>query len=132
MFGKHKKCYCELLRAKYHEHAYIFILALSFIWSNLIKTQIKNLFTSNTRSSTLVQRDIIIMPPSNVSPQKEIVVIVWSPYLPYIILQYIKILQELHILIFDVVFGFATNMCNVTIKRLGKVVIYDMYFVSKV
>ena len=51
-----------------------------------------NTATGNTLCN--VQRDIIIMPSSNVSPQKEIVVDGLSQCLPYIILQYIKNLRE--------------------------------------
>ena len=55
----------------------------------------------------------------------------WLSEAPIYRILYCNTLKFCGSFIFDVVFGFATNMCNVTIKRLGKVLIHDSYFESK-
>ena len=86
-------------------------------------TDFKAWFLANTATgNTLcnVQRDIIIMPSSNVSPQKEIVVDGLSQCLPYIILQYIKNLREHFIIL-------SSRDFKVVVKLLKDYVVSCMY-----
>ena len=86
-------------------------------------TDFKAWFLGNTATgNTLcnVQRDIIIMPSSNVSPQKEIVVDGLSQCLPYIILQYIKNLREHFIIL-------SSRDFKVVVKLLKDYIVSCMY-----